>query len=367
MSYMPYLYPVRLEASLHETIWGGRGLERAGWKILPPANVPIGESWETEVNTIVQNGAQAGKTLGMLVDIWGPALLGEQAIAVFGHRFPLLAKLIDANARLSVQVHPDDNYAVQYEGGQSGKTEFWYILAAEPGAKVIYGFKDATSRPEIQQAIQNGTLETLLHEELVYPGDVIFVPAGTVHAICNGVLLYELQQYSDITYRMYDYGRLTASGTPRELHIDRSLDVSHYDAVQQVKSEPVALPHGYECEDRCLVACRYFVTRELHLQSRENDYGFKSSKTEGSCIILTSLGAEAQVRYGTGLEQHESLSRGQTMVLPAGLGDYRIEGSGKLLFSYVPPADDEALLAWRTKNRPTSTNQSGSSSSHQTP
>ncbi len=224
---MTNLYPVRLEASLHETIWGGRRLERAGLKTLPPS-IAIGEAWETEVSTIVQNGPYAGKTLGTLVEILGAELLGAQSLAVYGNRFPLLAKFIDANAKLSVQVHPDDTYAAQYEGGKLGKTEFWYILAAEPGATIVHGFKAPTTRAMVQDAIEHNTLEDMLHEEVVFAGDVIFVPPGTVHAIGGGVMLYELQEYSDITYRMYDYGRLTASGAPRELHIARSLDVSNY-------------------------------------------------------------------------------------------------------------------------------------------
>jgi mannose-6-phosphate isomerase len=341
-----YFYPLRLEASLHETIWGGRRLERDRWKQLPQAEVAIGEAWETEVSTIVQNGAYVGKTLGEVVAAEGSAFLGPQAAAIFGQRFPLLAKFIDANAQLSVQVHPNDDYAAQHEGGKLGKTEFWYILAAEPGATIVHGFQAATTHEEVEQAIQEVTLERLMHEETVQAGDVIFVPAGTVHAIGKGVLLYELQEYSDITYRMYDYGRLTASGQPRELHIERSLDVSHYTVSRQIKMHPVALVEGTEYEERCLVACRYFLTSELHLKAGGAVYG----QTEQSCVILSSLGAEAQIYYGPAQEYSESLARGQTIVLPAALGQYRIEGSGVLLRSYVPTPDDTAWQRWQTAN-----------------
>jgi mannose-6-phosphate isomerase len=341
-----YLYPLRLVSSLHETIWGGRRLERDGWKQLPPNGSVIGESWETEVSTIVQNGVYAGKTLGEMVETWAGALLGEQVLALFGPRFPLLAKFIDANAQLSVQVHPNDTYAARYEDGKLGKTEFWYILAVEPGASIIHGFKRKTSREEVEQAIQKVVLDELVHEEKVQPGDVIFVPAGTVHAIGRGVLLYELQEYSDVTYRMYDYGRLTASGKPRELHIERSLDVSSYEVSRQVKMKPVSLVPDGQYEERCLVACQYFVTRELHLKPA----GTVSDTTGGSCNILTSLGAEAWVRYGTSFEHTETLKRGETVVLPAALGDYRLEGSGSLLRSYVPAADDEAWRLWSLAN-----------------
>lgn len=340
---MSYLYPIRLEASLHETLWGGRRLEHDNWKLLPRKDVAIGEAWETEKSTIVQNGSYAGKTLGALVDELGAELLGTQAIAIFGQRFPLLAKFIDANDQLSVQVHPDDTYAAQHEGGKPGKTEFWYILAAEPGASIIHGFKAPTTHEEVRQAIQNVKLDQLLHEEHVHAGDVVFVPAGTVHAIGKGVLLYELQEYSDITYRLYDYGRLSKDGQPRELHIDHALDVSHFAVSNQIKMRPISLA---SYEERCLVACKYFVTRELHLKAGS---GVKD-RTESSCVILSSLGAELQVQYGPGFEQRETLTRGQTMVLPAALGDYRLEGSGTLLRSYVPTSEDRAWELWRAEN-----------------
>jgi mannose-6-phosphate isomerase len=343
---MDGLHPIRLEASLHETIWGGRRLEHEGWKQLPFGKVAIGEAWETEISTIAQNEPYTGKTLGRLVEELGPALLGEQAMAIFGRRFPLLAKFIDANAKLSLQVHPDDRYAAMHEGGSLGKTEFWYILDAEPGASIVHGFKAATSRTAVQRAIEEGRLEDLLHEEVVYPGDVIFVPAGTVHALGAGLLLYELQEYSDVTYRMYDYGRLTAVGTSRELHIEPALNVAHYDRSPRIKMQPVLLSSGPGYEDRCLIACRYFVTRELAFQHNGSLHG----KTEKSCILLSSLGAEIQVRYGNGLESSEQLARGQTMVLPATLGNYRLEGTGSLLFSYVPAPADEAWKVWETKN-----------------
>src|SRR6266849_1127485 len=152
---MTYYYPLRLRASLHETIWGGRRLERDGWKQIPPDDITIGESWETEVSNIVQNGPYAGKTLGTLVEELGVSLLGKQAFAIFGQRFPLLAKFIDANAQLSVQVHPEDSYAARHEGGKLGKTEFWYILAAEPGATIVHGFKTSTSFSEVRKAIED--------------------------------------------------------------------------------------------------------------------------------------------------------------------------------------------------------------------
>jgi mannose-6-phosphate isomerase len=335
---------------LHETIWGGRRLERDGWKQLPPGNIPIGESWETEITTIAQNKPYAGKTLGSLVEELGPRLLGEQVMAIFGHRFPLLAKFLDANDKLSVQVHPDDTYAYMHEHGKLGKTEFWYVLDAAPGASIIHGFKALTSRGQVQKAIQDVKLENLLNEVSVSAGDIIFVPAGTVHGIGGGVLLYELQEYSDVTYRLYDYGRLTAAGTPRELHVEHSLDVSLYNRSPHIKMQPLVLRSGEGFQDRCLAACQYFVTRELTFHQGSLLYDYMKRETARSCGILSSLGAEVTVRYGDDFEYEEKLVKGQTMVLPAALGNYCIEGNGNLLFSYVPAPLDEIRRSWEAKN-----------------
>ena len=346
---MQRLYPVRLEGSLHETIWGGQRLN--AWKRLPTSNISIGESWETEIRNEVQNGVFRGKTLGNLVEDLGVALLGKQAIAVFGKRFPLLAKFIDANDKLSVQVHPDDSYAAKHEGGKLGKTEFWYILAAEPGATIVHGFKAPTSFSEVRKAIEDATLETLLNEIPVTAGDVIFVPAGTVHAIGSGVLLYELQEYSDITYRMYDYGRLTSGGVPRELHVSKSLEVSRYGVSPRIKVQPVLLAEENGYEDWCLTACRYFVAREITFRQRNGVYGYMKGITKESCIILTALSGEVQVGYSNSLACTEKLACGQTMVLPAELGNYSIEGEGTLMLSYVPRQGDEAWREWENENK----------------
>lgn len=341
---MQELHPICLESSLHETIWGGRKLEQAAGKRLPAGDVPIGESWETEVSTVAQNGPYAGQTLGDLVDLLGADLLGANAIAVFGRRFPLLAKFIDAKTKLSVQVHPEDEYAALHEGGKLGKTEFWYVLATEPGASIVHGFRASSTRAEVQQAIAEVRLEELMHEEPVAPGDVVFVPAGTVHAIGGGVLLYELQEYSDVTYRMYDYGRLDAQGRPRELHIERSLDVTKYEPSARVKSRAVTLSETADYTERCLVASRYFVAREFVLRTH------LEGQTGVSCVILSSLTADLRVFYGEDLEWSEPLTRGRTMVLPAALGKYRIEGAGAFLSSYVPAFDDVAWQLWREQN-----------------
>jgi len=338
-------YPLRLNASLHETIWGGRRLAEERWKEVPPGDTLIGESWETEISNTIQNGPFTGQTLDTVVQELGVQLLGEQATRIFGARFPLLAKFIDAHSQLSVQVHPKDHYANEYEHGKLGKTEFWYILAADPGATIVHGFQHDTDSATVRHAISEVQLEALMHEEPVQAGDVVFVPAGTVHAIGSGILLYELQEYSDVTYRMYDYGRLSAAGQPRELHIERSLDVTHFTASAQIKMQPVQVTASLTYDDRCLVACSYFMTREITLKDGEF-----CGQASTSCIILTSLDATARVRYGEGLTQHEPLARGESIVIPAALGQFAIDGAGKLLYSYVPTPEDPIWEAWKSAN-----------------
>lgn len=332
--------PFKLRASLHETIWGGQRLRALAGKSLPE-DTRIGESWETALDSVVATPPHAGKTLGALVAQYGAALLGSRAVAVYGMRFPLLAKFLDAHDWLSVQAHPDDGYAAAHEGGKLGKTETWYILAAEPGAKIVYGLAEETSRQAVGAAIAANALEPLLRMVEVRAGDVVFVPSGTVHAIGAGVALYELQEYSDVTYRLYDYGRLQANGRPRDLHVERALDVIRYTPAPNITVAPTPLPVLPGAADRkALVACRYFVEQEIHL-----DGVLREPAMPSSCRIVTALRGEAEV-VADGFAPL-SLALGDTVVLPASLGEATIQGAATLVRSYVPEPDDEALVLWR--------------------
>jgi len=308
------LGPIKLQASLHETIWGGQRLAALAGKDLP-AGTRIGEAWETALDAVVVTAPHTGATLEQLVADYGVALLGTQALAVYGPRFPLLAKFIDAHDWLSVQAHPDDSYAAAHEGGKLGKTETWYILAAEPGAQIVYGLAQPTSREEVRAAIAAQALEPLLRSVEAHAGDVIFVPAGTVHAIGAGVTLYEVQEYSDVTYRLYDYGRLQANGQPRELHIEQALDVIRYTPAPLARVTPMALPApggSVGVVRKVLVACRYFVLEELRIEGV-----WREPALPTSCRIMT-------VRRGVAEISAEGyapvrLALGQTALLPASL------------------------------------------------
>ncbi|HEU5441248.1 MAG TPA: type I phosphomannose isomerase catalytic subunit [Ktedonobacterales bacterium] len=332
------LPPLRLLAVPKETLWGGRNLETIVGKTLAPAAL-IGETWETATESTVADGPLGGETVGALVERYGKELLGWRAIEVLGHRFPLLAKFIDAQQWLSVQVHPDDAYAAAHEGGKLGKTETWYILHAEPGAQIVYGLSREATQDEVAAAIAANTLESLLETRTVAAGDVVFVPAGTVHAIGAGVVLYELQQYSDITYRLYDYGRLQADGTPRELHVAKALSVMRYgprDArVRPASLDDRTLPDGAR---RVLSASRYFVLEELALAG-----GWTSETSGASCEIVTLLEGQCEIASARGAVHAR---KGETVVLPATLGRYSLQGEARLVRSYVPEEDAPGLRAW---------------------
>ena len=333
--------PLLLDGSLHETIWGGQGLAIVGKRL--PAGALVGESWETAVESVVREGAQLGRTLGELVDAWGEQLVGWRAHAIYGPRFPLLTKFIDAHEWLSVQVHPDDAYAALHEGGKLGKTEMWLVLRADPGARLAYGLKRAASPTEVRAAIAATRLEELLCIFEPRPGDVVFVPAGTVHAIGGGILLYELQEYSDVTYRLYDYGRIQANGRPRELHVERALDVMRFAPHAPARVATPMLPSvaaSTTVQRRILSACHYFVAEELQLA------GSLSGATDpASCEILTVLSGSCAIQTAAG---NWTLALGDTAVLPAALGPYMLAGREvRLVRAYVPREDDPALRIWR--------------------
>ena len=338
----PTLGPLPLQSSLHETIWGGQRLASIAGKRFP-AGARIGESWETANDSVVRAGPHVGMRLDELVERYGASLIGTRAEQLHGRRFPLLAKFLDANQKLSVQAHPDDDYAAAHEGGKLGKTETWYILHADPGAQLIHGVSQSTSPQQVREAIAQNRLEDLLRHIPARAGDVVFVPAGTVHAICGGLTLYELQEYSDVTYRLYDYGRLQADGSPRELHVEKGLEVMRFEPPEDGHARPVTLdwPHVTgEGDRRALVGCRHFLMEELRLRGMVSE-----TTTPSSCVILTALDGMCAVASQSG---NVTLACGDTVVLPACLGAYTIETSNARLIRSTVPEEDDALLAqWR--------------------
>ncbi len=302
--------PLRLQPKLDYRLWGGQRLAR--WIGLPePLPDNLAEIWLVYAENPILDGPFAGKTLGQAAEELGASLLGTQSIPLYGHDFPQLTKFIDANARLSIQVHPDDAYAhtVEAHTGFHGKTEAWYILHAEPDATLIYGLKRPSSHQEFARAVEEGRLEELLNYVPVQAGDVVFAPAGTLHAINEGIVLFEIQQKSDLTYRVYDYNRRGPDGKLRELHLQKALDVIRYQPPEQEKIPPITLGPGRDL----LVACPYFALERHHYTAP-----VRLATRPASFETWTVIEGEAAVAG-------ETLALGQAILLPASLGEYSIE------------------------------------------
>ncbi len=252
------LYPLVLQPKLTPAIWGGHALvERFGKNGDPSAK--LGESWECWDENPVTNGAFAGRTVGDLRKELGPALLGELDASTI---FPILTKIIDAQASLSVQVHPNDAYAQRVEHQANGKTECWYIVDAAPGAELVMGWARDSSREEYERRVADGSLGEILHRVPVKPGQAFYIPAGTLHAIGAGIVIFETQQASDLTYRIFDWNRVGTDGKPRELHVQKAADVLDYRASTV---EPVEqLSYAYEGFQRtALIADEHFLVERV--------------------------------------------------------------------------------------------------------
>jgi mannose-6-phosphate isomerase len=325
------LYPLITQPRLVQPLWGGTFL--GDWLGLSqPRPERLGEVWLVYEANPITEGALAGQTLAQVTRDYGAALVGERTIARYGADFPLLAKFIDAADRLSIQVHPDDAYAHTHEAatGFHGKTEAWHILCAASGADVVYGLAHSCDRAELAAAITAGALEPLLRRLPVSAGDTIFVPAGTLHAINAGIILFEIQQKSDLTYRVYDYGRVdAATGKPRELHIEKALDVIDYSPAPRGVVPPLPLEAGRDL----LLACRSFALERLAFAGV-----LERTVDPATFEILTVIEGVVMLRWNGGIR---ALRRGEAVVLPACLGSYALAptGEARLLRAYVPDLD----------------------------
>jgi mannose-6-phosphate isomerase len=248
----------RIEPIFSPRPWGARSLaplfpERSN---LPE---PLGEAWLTGEECRIANGPFAGQPLGDAWRMMPPEWCGTNLNHLRG--FPLLVKFLFPMDKLSIQVHPDDAYAAKYEqaAGGRGKTEMWHILSAQPGAELLLGLKPGVTREEFLEALKKNTLEELFVHQPVRPGETYFVPARTPHAIGPGMTLCEVQEYSDLTYRVYDFGRVDAFGNPRQLHIEKALEVTNFEASRAGKVSPLAL-HSPDANIRLLAACQFFAT-----------------------------------------------------------------------------------------------------------
>ena len=305
------LYPLKFEPILKDKIWGGTKLKSLFNKAAETDK--LGESWELSGiendESVVTNGFLAGNTLPELIEIYMGELIGDSIFDEYGLSFPLLFKLIDANENLSIQVHPDDEVAAERHNSY-GKTEMWYVVDAEPGAELIIGFSEDCSRDEYLDALDEGRIEDLLQKVPVKKGDVFFTPAGLVHAIGKGVVVAEIQQSSDITYRIYDYKRVDDQGNERELHTEQALDVINFNASKGPKTAYTPLMN----EVTPLVSCNYFTTNMLRFnKSIARQYAKIDSFVSYMCLegnFVIEFGGEKTI-----------VSKGDTILIPASIDE----------------------------------------------
>ncbi len=334
-------YPLKFKPVYKDYIWGGRNLEKLG-KNLPEGKVA--ESWELSCHpdgkSVIANGEFEGVVLADLVARYGKQVVGTALPEKDIEKFPLLIKLIDANDKLSVQVHPEDDYARVHENGELGKNEMWYIIDAKPGAKLVYDVAPGTTRESFAQAVKDGKIEGCLKSVEVQPGDTLNIPAGLVHAIGEGIVLAEVQQNSNTTYRVYDYDRTDKEGNKRPLHIEKALEVIDFNTEGRIeKSEGLKVDLGEGCSKTYKIANRYFAV-ELYAVK-----GSIKENADGSRFhIYIFTQGEGEFVYGDGILH---VKAGETVMIPASLGTYTIQGNFTAIKSYVPDIEQNVVLPLR--------------------
>jgi mannose-6-phosphate isomerase len=326
------LGPIRFEEQYFERIWGGRRLDTALGKTIP-AGVPIGEAWlisdHSSAESVVAEGLLTGATLRELLDQDPASILGARAELTVHGRFPLLLKILDSSDWLSVQVHPDDECAARLGEPDVGKTEMWHVLHADPGSELICGLDPAVNADIFIDAARCGKLDGLLPRFNVAPGDSVFVRAGTVHAIGGGILLAEIQQNSDLTYRIYDWNRVDSSGKSRELHLDKAREATHFGSAHGGKTTPLCLlPAPERGERHLLAACQYFAAERI----RCLDAWRRDTRGDSFHIVLCTEGM-GRIVAGPGAVK---LSTGQACLVPGSLPEFHAEGNFTILDYYVP-------------------------------
>ncbi|WP_224489158.1 type I phosphomannose isomerase catalytic subunit [Robertkochia flava] len=312
------LYPLRFSPVLKDYLWGGTRLKEILNKKV--STETAAESWELsgveDSISVVQEGPLKGRSLQELIDIYKEEILGVHVLKQFGEEFPVLIKFIDAEKDLSVQLHPDEQLARQRHNAH-GKTEMWYVMQARNQAELIIGFREDTNKEAFRRSLDGGRVLDLLHKEKVQPGDAFFIPPGKVHAIGAGILLCEIQQTSNITYRVYDYDRRDKEGKTRELHIDLAEDAIDYSCKHDFK-----IAYSRESNTtNALVKSPYFKVNFLNLdQTMEIDV----SRRDSFHVYVCTEG-EARLIWQ---EESYELKMGQTLLIPACIHRYRIETTG---------------------------------------
>lgn len=314
---------IKLEPAFKDYIWGGTKLRDEFGKKCDYEKVA--ESWELSChkdgNSVVANGEDKGLTLAEYIEKHGKGVLGENCEKF--ENFPILIKLIDAKDNLSVQVHPNNDYAMRVEG-EYGKTEMWYIVDADEGATLLYGFKKEISKDEFAKRIADNTLLEVTNAVPVKKGDVFFIEAGTLHAIGKGILIAEIQQNSNTTYRIYDYGRVGNDGKPRELHVEKAKDVTNLCPAKAYPQTPVEQGDGFTT--KLLSSCDYFTTYAVEVE--EKAVLVADEKSFNSLLILEGEG-------GVVADDVVKFKKGDSIFVTAGTGDFVVNGKCKFVLTKV--------------------------------
>jgi len=328
------LYPLLFEPNLHTVVWGGHRLRP--YKGLPPSDEPIGESWEVSAvptsTSVISNGLWKGRDLVSLINEQPEVILGKAVNARYHGQLPLLVKFIDAQKDLSIQVHPNDDMAMR-EHGKMGKSEMWYVIKADEGAHLYAGFKRKIQVGEYYQRIADGTITEVLADHQVKAGDVFYLPAGRVHAICGGILLAEVQQSSDVTYRIFDYNRPGLDGKPRELHTElaaKALDF-HVEANYRT-TYPEMANRATQIIDTPFFDVRVMeISKPFHRDLRKYDSFVITMCIEGACVIrVRSTGDEILLKAGN------------STLIPAAIADFDVlpqQGKTRILDAFIDNMD----------------------------
>ncbi len=306
------MYPLKFKPILKTIVWGGEKI--APYKEIETGQKHIGESWELSGvhgnESVVAEGPLAGRTIADLVKEYKGALIGEHVYENTGDEFPLLIKFIDALTDLSIQVHPNDELAAKRHNGSKGKTEMWYVVDAEPGAHLLAGLTKHITPEEYAAKVADGTITDVLARHEVHPGDVFFLPAGRIHAICSGCFIAEIQQTSDITYRIYDYGRLGLDGKPREVHTELAKDAIDYKVYDNYRTEYTPVQN----EEVEVVSCPYFTTSIYDLTL---PYAKDLSELDSFLVVMCLSGRGTLEVDGEEVIVHQ----GETVLVPASADD----------------------------------------------
>lgn len=337
------MYPLKFKPFLRTMVWGGKKIAR--YKGLATEHDLIGESWEVSDvpghESVVLNGALKGRNLTDLVKEFRGSLVGEHVYARMGDEFPLLVKFIDARADLSIQVHPDDAMAQRRHGEPNGKTEMWYVVDAEPGACLYSGLTREITPEVYETLVAEGTITDVLARHEVKPGDVFFLPAGRIHAICSGCFIAEIQQTSDLTYRIFDYGRVGLDGKPRELHTELAKEAIDYKVYPDYRKEYMPVKDV----ETGLVSCKYFTTSLYDLDRKVTK---DLSRIDSFLIVMCLSGSgtltdsepvfDEEGRRGPTKGHRTTLRQGETVLIPAtsvGIALTPADGGMKVLTSYI--------------------------------